>query len=74
MVFFTDGDEILYKIVTNRALQLIICIFVSMFVGYVFYLIESKITNRISKICKGHDYWSANIHKAFGLIETIMTK
>jgi peptidoglycan/LPS O-acetylase OafA/YrhL len=74
MVFFTYAVGTVYKIIPSRALQLIICILVSMLVGYIFYLIESKITNRISKICKEHDYWSANIHKAFGLIETMMTK
>jgi peptidoglycan/LPS O-acetylase OafA/YrhL len=74
MLFFYFGAGILYKIIPIRALQLIICILVSTLVGYVFYLIESKITNRISKRCKEHDYWSVNIHRTFEKIETMMTK
>jgi peptidoglycan/LPS O-acetylase OafA/YrhL len=74
MVFFSYAVGTVYKIIPSRAVQLIICILVSMLVGYIFYLIESKITNRISKIFKEHDYWSIKIHKAFGKIETIMTK
>jgi peptidoglycan/LPS O-acetylase OafA/YrhL len=74
MIFFAYVVDIVYKIVPNRALQLIICILVSTLVGYMFYLIESKITRKISEICKEHDYWSVNIHRACGKIETMMTK
>jgi peptidoglycan/LPS O-acetylase OafA/YrhL len=74
MIFFAYGADAVYKAFPNRAAQLAVFIFGSTLVGYVFYMIESKITNGLSKICKKHDYWSAPIHRAFEKIETAMTK
>jgi peptidoglycan/LPS O-acetylase OafA/YrhL len=74
MVFFAYGADTVYKIVPNRASQLFVFIFGNTLIGYIFYLVESKITNKISNICKAHDYWSAPIHRAFEKIEALMTK
>jgi peptidoglycan/LPS O-acetylase OafA/YrhL len=74
MIFFAYGADAVYKNVPNRALQLAVFIFGSAFVGYVFFMIESKITNGLSNLCKKHDYWSVPIHKLFEKIEAVMTK
>jgi peptidoglycan/LPS O-acetylase OafA/YrhL len=74
MVFFAYAASSVYKMIPNRAMQLPVCIFVSVTAGYLFYLAESRLTNRIGRICKEHDYWAAALRRALETIETVMTR
>lgn len=57
MVFYYTLSDAVYKHITNRVLQLLICLSVNVIIGLVFYLVENKVTKLVIDKIRKKNYF-----------------
>ena len=68
MVFYGCGPAwLVYKIIDNMWLQLIVCICVCLVGGYIFYIIEHRLTSILINRIKDRDYFKDDIIKTINI-------
>lgn len=68
MVFYGCGlAEVVYKIIDNMLLQLIVCICVCLVGGYIFYIIEHRLTSILINCIKDRNYFKDDIIKTINI-------